>query len=52
MVAGEQHCCAFLDFDLREDADAVHVTITAPENAREAADELFAQFTAAGPAAR
>jgi hypothetical protein len=47
MVAGEQHCCAFLDFAVREDPHAVHVTITAPEHARAAADELFAQFTAA-----
>jgi hypothetical protein len=46
MVAGEQHCCAFLDFYVREQPDAVHVTITAPENAREAADELFEHFTA------
>lgn len=44
MVAGEQHCCAFLQFEVREQPDAVHVTITAPENARDAADELFAQF--------
>ena len=46
MVAGEQHCCAFLTFEVREQPDAVHVTITAPENARDAADELFAQFVA------
>jgi len=49
MVAGEQHCCAFLNFDVREQPDAVHVTITAPENARDAADELFEQFTAGAP---
>ena len=47
MVASEQHCCAFLTFDVREQPDAVHVTITAPENARDAADELFDQFAAA-----
>ena len=46
MVASEQHCCAFLNFEVREQPDVVHVTITAPENAREAADELFEQFTA------
>jgi hypothetical protein len=45
MVAGEQQCCAFLNFEVREHPDAVHLTITAPENARAAADELFAQFT-------
>jgi len=47
MVANEQHCCAFLTFDVREQPDIVHVTITAPENARDAVDELFDQFTAA-----
>ena len=47
MVASEQHCCAFLTFDVREQPDVVHVTITAPEHARDAADELFEQFTAA-----
>jgi len=46
MVIGEQHCCAFLGFEVREQADAVHVRITAPENARDAADELFAHFIA------
>jgi len=46
MVAGEQRCCAFLDFDVREQPNGVHVTIAAPENARDAADELFEQFTA------
>jgi hypothetical protein len=33
MVAGEQHCCAFLDFDVQEQSDSTVVTITAPENA-------------------
>jgi hypothetical protein len=47
MVASEQHCCAFLNFEVRERPAVVHVTITAPENARDAADELFEQFTAA-----
>jgi hypothetical protein len=46
MVAGEQHCCAFLKFDVQELSDVTLVTITAPENARDAADELFAQFLA------
>ena len=49
MVASEQHCCAFLKFEVREQPDLVHVTITAPENARDAADELFEQFIAADP---
>ena len=45
MVASEQHCCAFLTFDVQEQPDIVHVAITAPERARDAADELFEQFT-------
>ena len=44
MVSGEQRCCAFLAFEIREQPDAVHVTITAPESAHDAADELFSQF--------
>ena len=50
MVAGEQHCCAFLDFDVQEQSDSILVTITAPEHARDTADELFAQFIAEAPA--
>ena len=46
MVTAEQRCCAFLEFQVLEQPDAVHVTITAPEIARDAADELFAQFIA------
>jgi hypothetical protein len=46
MVTGEQHCCAFLEFEVLEQSDAVHVTITAPQNARDAADELFKHFIA------
>jgi hypothetical protein len=52
MVAAERHCCAFLNFEVREQPDGVHVTITAPENARDAADELFEQFTGADRAKR
>jgi DNA-binding FadR family transcriptional regulator len=47
MVAGEEQCCTFLNFEIQEQPEAVHVTITAPENARAAADELFAQFIGA-----
>ena len=52
MVANEQHCCAFLSFEVREQPDVVHMTITAPEHAREAAHELFEQFTAADHVSR
>ena len=44
LVRRERACCSFLRFDVRESADAVHLTITAPPEA--AADELFAQFVA------
>jgi hypothetical protein len=45
-VRREQACCGFLRFDVRESADAVHLTITAPPEAESAADELFAHFAA------
>ncbi|WP_449043995.1 hypothetical protein [Paracoccus versutus] len=44
MVRKEQECCAFLRFDLSINEDAVHLLITAPEAAREAADMLFEHF--------
>ena len=44
MVAGEQQCCAFLTFSVHEEAQGFHVRVTAPEYAREAADELFCPF--------
>jgi hypothetical protein len=46
VVLREQACCGFLRFDVRESADAVHLTITAPPEAQGAADELFAHFVA------
>ena len=50
MVAKEQTCCSFLRFDLQEKPDAVRLTITAPEKAREAADVLFDHFAPASVA--
>lgn len=44
MVRRERECCAFLDFDVREDANSVRVRITAPEAARDAAASLFEEF--------
>lgn len=44
MVQKEQDCCAFLSFDLDERPGEIRLTITAPENAREAADLLLGQF--------
>jgi hypothetical protein len=46
MVRGEQKCCAFLDYDLRESRHEVRLTITAPEEAREAAEAVFEKFVA------
>lgn len=43
-VAREADCCAFLNFDLWHDAAGVHLAITAPVSAAEAADELFGHF--------
>jgi len=50
MVTGEQACCAFLKFVTRLDQVGFHLTITAPEAAREAADLVFAPFVAKAPA--
>jgi hypothetical protein len=44
LVREEQACCAFMQFAVRDDAQGVHVTITAPEEAREAANDLFVHF--------
>ena len=48
MVAGEQICCAFLDFRIQEEAEQVTVTIVAPEEAKEAAENLFRPFASRG----
>ncbi|MGV1955512.1 hypothetical protein ACQZ5G_01330 [Agrobacterium sp. 22-214-1] len=44
LVGKEKECCAFLNFDLREDRDGVRLQVTAPEAARDAADTLFVHF--------
>jgi hypothetical protein len=44
LVRKEQTCCAFLRFEMREDATGVYLSVTAPERARDAADLLFAHF--------
>jgi hypothetical protein len=48
MVRNEQSCCAFLTFDMIEKPEEIDLTITAPEDAREAADALFDQFIGKG----
>lgn len=50
MVRREERCCAFLAFALAEGEDEVRLTITAPEQARKLADELFEQFVPASGA--
>lgn len=46
MVNREKECCAFLHFDLRAEENRITLTITAPEDARQAAEMLFQQFVA------
>jgi hypothetical protein len=47
VVRVERSCCAFLDFDLREHRDGVHLTICAPAHARDAARTLFDHYAPA-----
>jgi hypothetical protein len=49
MVRDERRCCAFLRFDLEESMHEIHLTITAPEEARGMVDELFKAFLAGAP---
>ena len=49
MVAKEQACCAFLDFAVRQDSAGLQLTITAPEEAREAVELVFEPFAAKTP---
>lgn len=44
LVRAEQSCCAFLDFKIVEKEDGVHVAITAPADAAQAAGVLFSHF--------
>ena len=44
MVAGEEACCAFLAFEVRDARDTVQVIICAPESARTAAETVFEPF--------
>jgi hypothetical protein len=52
LVAQEQACCAFLDFDVAEAPEGLVLSITAPERAREAAEAIFGEFTGANPQGR
>lgn len=44
LVRREQHCCAFLRYDLSVDTAAVRLVVTAPEDARPAAELVFEPF--------
>jgi hypothetical protein len=44
MVRRERECCAFLTFKLREEGEEIVVAISAPEEARVAAEAMFDQF--------
>lgn len=44
LATKERDCCPFLDFRLSNDRDGVHLRITAPQEAADAADLLFANF--------
>jgi hypothetical protein len=46
MVAQERKCCAFLDFYIEAGPTALAVSITAPESARGAVQEIYGQFLA------
>jgi hypothetical protein len=50
MVARERDCCAFLTFDLQQEADAIRLVIEAPEDACDALDAVFEPFQAREPA--
>ena len=52
MVAGEQECCAFLEFTIAKSANGVRVSVVAPEAAREAAEALFEPLSSKQPLAR
>ena len=44
MVEREQECCTFLEFAFLAGSDGVALRITAPEKARDAIAEIYAQF--------
>ena len=46
LVREEQECCGFLTFAVRDDPDAVVLTITAPESGRTQLEPIFDAITA------
>lgn len=51
MVHRERQCCAFLDFELREDESSASLIITAPEAVQNALDAVFDPFLTASNSA-
>ncbi|WP_292067857.1 hypothetical protein [Brevundimonas sp. UBA7664] len=49
LVRQEAACCAFLTFEIEPRPKSVRLVVTAPEDARLAADTLFEDFIASGP---
>lgn len=45
IVTAEEACCAFLDFAVIELTNTAAVTVTAPEDSRDAAETLLAALT-------
>lgn len=45
LVERERTCCAFLAFELHEDADEVRLLVTAPPGAADAVPDLLAELT-------
>lgn len=50
LIRREQQCCAFLEFELHAEDDIVRLVVTAPEEAREAAELVFEPFQSKAPA--
>lgn len=44
IVAAEATCCAFLDLDVRQEADGLRLTISGPEHATPVIGDLVAAF--------
>jgi hypothetical protein len=49
LVDQEHRCCAFLQFELHEDADEVRLLVTAPPAAGDAVPDLLAELTSQRP---
>jgi len=45
LVEQERACCAFLQFELQENADEVRLLVTAPPAAADAVPDLLAELT-------